>query len=138
MVLQTRGSRVAFYYFGSVAVGVVVMLALRRFGGDLGPIAVAGVSTALIVTANLAFLGYWRALDEVAREAHRYAVFWGTLAAIGVVAVAVITLRLHPEIFPAVDAPPGTIFAFGMLAPLVLLTVAILAGWCFWWLRRLA
>jgi hypothetical protein len=136
MVFQKRGSRVATYYLGSIVVAVGFAFSLKHFGSDLGPLAVAGAGTALCAAAHLAFLWYWRQLDETAREAHRYAVFWGSLLSMGPVLVAMMTLRLHPEIFPVTQAPPGVIFAFGLAAPMILWAAAILIGWSYWWLRR--
>jgi hypothetical protein len=124
------------YYLGSIAASVAAMAALVQFGHDVGAPGLAAASAAFFAAYHLAFLWYWRKLDEIAREAHRFAILWGGLITVYAGSVAVITFSFHPAAFPFQTMAPGEAFSLGLAIPIVLMSVLLLAGWAWWWLRR--
>ena len=82
---------------------------------------------------------WWRRLDEAAREAHKWAWYWG--ATVGIVAVA--PLLVFPGPLGAVSlahrlgyVEPGELMSFGMVVVLMLQIVGYGVAWAAWWLKR--
>lgn len=91
----------------------------------------------LMVVASWSSLIYWRNLDEAAREAHKFAWFWGASAGM-IVAIPVMAL-LSAGWLEAVSGPLPTNswMMAGMMTMLGLQVVGYGVAWAgWWWMRR--
>lgn len=91
---------------------------------------------AVVVSLFAASVVYWRNIDEAAREAHKFAWFWGGTG--GLLALPAIATLVTSERLVAVlgQREPGEWVAFGFMS---LLTAQILGYglvWVGWWLRQ--
>ena len=135
--MMLRGTaRAGAYYAVSLVMAVPAGLLLKRYGPELGPVGLVGLGALLFAAAHVGFLWYWRGLDEAARAAHKDAFFWGGLAAIYLIALAMLVLRFEPELLPIAPATPGAAFALGMATSIFVFVTVALAAWGVWWLRR--
>ena len=77
---------------------------------------------------------------EAAREAHKFAWYWGGsfgVAAALVLAVALAKANLDAQLIDlAGGATPGDLVGFGMLAAMGLQAVCYLVTWAGWWLSK--
>src|SRR5436190_19665627 len=100
------------------------------------PIALVLVTPALVATCN-----YWRSIDEAAREAQKWAWFWGGSMgmALGVLAIAIGFVR--PEWFDIAAMLPEHATAlsgifYGAMAMVAAQFAGFLLAWAYWWARR--
>lgn len=139
------------------AVGVAVLLALvfvagavvgyfsaegsleedRAFGWIMG-----GFVTLLMIGSMAMGIAWMRSIDEAAREAHKWAWYWGGSAgmAVGGVLICLATLPqaeaisipswLDGRTDPAAYATTG---AFGMM---LLMLIGYVVAWAWWWWRH--
>jgi len=82
---------------------------------------------------------WWRRLDEAAREAHKWAWYWGATGGL----ILVLPLLIALDIGHGADMarPLGFVggdelIMFGMLSVLVLQVLGYAVAWAYWWLRR--
>lgn len=130
--------------------GVAVIGAIGLELGLLGPAIRLGppaqVALLVAVTAwGLWFAGLaWKRTDEAAREAHKFAAFWGMPFALlvlilGFPAVAILGfhVELHPgaQLFTAAREHWGLIMA-GVLLSGVVQVLGYGLAWAGWWLKR--
>lgn len=90
------------------------------------------LSLGMIVTLA-AILWYWRGIDEAAREAHKWAWWWGGTGGMSIGAVVLLTIQLRELDMPAFGP---SAFASGLMAMGFLQVVGYLIAWAFWWLRN--
>ena len=127
-----------------------VSLGLGLIGGVLGVIlsgqpgvagfAMTAVMLALVMAAALSIcVWWWRHLDEAAREAHKWAWFWGGTSgmAVGAVLLMVLSLRREEVVLPqwAGETPPELLLN-GMMAILLFQLAGYGLAWAWWWLGR--
>jgi hypothetical protein len=103
---------------------------------SLPPLALSLGGAAVLAFMAWATVAYWRHVDEAAREAHKFAWFWGGSG----------SLLLIPPIAPLVSNDlleslfgPHTPYEWvlgGVIAVLTLQIVAYGLAWCGWWLVR--
>jgi len=98
----------------------------------------AFISVAMAV-GFAACLWWWRGIDEAAREAHKWAWWWGGSAGMAVGGVVFLTLTWRDEAQPlpttgGADAPD--IFAAGILAVLLFQLAGYALAWAGWWLKH--
>jgi hypothetical protein len=127
-------------YFAVMVVALLVGL-LGGVGGGL--LQFAPEPTATWLTAGLLSLGmmvtlaailwYWRGIDEAAREAHKWAWWWGGTGGMTVGAIVLLTMQLRELDLPAFGP---SAFASGMMAILLLQVTGYALAWAFWWLRN--
>ncbi len=97
----------------------------------------------LIMLGSLAVgVGWMRAIDEAAREAHKTAWFWGGSVGLAIGGVAVIMAALPqaetvqiPSWF-AGRSDPVAYAATGAFGMLLLMLVGYTIAWAWWWWRR--
>ena len=79
---------------------------------------------------------YWRNIDEAAREAHKFAWFWG--GSMGLLAMLPISILISSERLVAVlgQRSPGEWVAFGMMSLLSAQLIGYGLVWAAWWLRQ--
>ncbi|ATC32454.1 hypothetical protein CA606_08890 [Caulobacter vibrioides] len=131
-------------------------IALRLLVGSALLGAVVGAGLALLeemgVTPPASFLGYgllalapvmlvisviyWRNIDEAAREAHKFAWFWGGSGAILI--AAPLAMLVGDARLTALAGPhsPSEWFAIGVFSLLVFQLAAYGLVWAIWWLRQ--
>ena len=135
--MMLRGAaRAGAYYGGSLVLAVPAGLLLKRYGSEVGPLGIIGLGAVLFAAAHMAFLWYWRGLDEAARAAHKDAFFWGGLVAIYLISLAMLVLRFEPGLLPVAPTALGTAFALGMATSIFIFVTVALAAWGVWWIRR--
>jgi threonine/homoserine/homoserine lactone efflux protein len=103
---------------------------------SLPPLALSLLGAAVLAFMAWATVAYWRHVDEAAREAHKFAWFWGGSG----------SLLLIPPIAPLMSSAlleslfgPHTPFEWalgGVVAVLTWQTVGYGLAWCGWWLVR--
>jgi hypothetical protein len=99
-------------------------------------IAILVVTPAMVATCN-----YWRSIDEAAREAQKWAWFWGGSIgmAVGILAISIAFVR--PEWLDiAALLPEHATALHGMFVGAAAMIAAQLIGfvlaWAWWWARR--
>jgi hypothetical protein len=127
---------------GTLILGLVVGLGaafLSELPGQPGLILTAILLTLGMAGAIWLGVGWWRRVDEAAREAHKWAWFWGGSCgmAVGFVCLLTVTMR-------GADVPLPTWFGetsqdllvSGMMAILLFQVVGYLIAWAWWWLGQ--
>jgi hypothetical protein len=101
------------------------------------PTPVIGVAAAIaVIGVSVVSLIYWRMIDEAAREAHKFAWFWGGLA--GTVVALLLGAFVGSDRLTAIygDLHPAGWLILGMGALLVAQTSGYALAWAGWWLAR--
>ena len=138
--LGVRGALLVFAVsLGLGLIGGVLGVILSDQPGVAG-IAMTAVMLALVMAAALSICTWWwRHLDEAAREAHKWAWFWGGTSgmAVGAVLLMVLSLRREEVVLPqwAGETPPELLLN-GMMAILLFQLVGYGLAWAWWWLGR--
>lgn len=119
---------------GAVAGGVS---ALTGATGAVQVIIKAGSMALAMAVAMLACRWWWNSIDEAAREAHKWAWWWGSTYSLAIAGVGLLTLMTTDR--------DGTLLAgkgadevlmTGAGAVLIVQTVGYGIAWAVWWLRR--
>jgi energy-coupling factor transporter transmembrane protein EcfT len=134
--------------------GVAVMLGLvllLGFVGGLGSAFLSDRPGSMGFWATVTFTGvmmaavlgvsvwWWRRLDEAAREAHKWAWYWGGSSGmlIGLVLMLTLTTRPADIAIPAgLGETPADLVGAGMLIILGFQLVGYGLAWAWWWLGR--
>lgn len=123
------------FALGLVATGVIALgagVAAGFLSQVEGPLATA-VTAVSIAGAMLTGVGagvwWWSRLDEAAREAHKWAWWWGGSLGLSVAAAVLLTLMAR-------GGPTDADLADGMMITLFCQIAGYTAAWVFWWLRR--
>lgn len=107
------------------------------FGGLVG----SGLFLVAVMAAALAVtVWWWRRLDEAAREAHKWAWYWGGSAGMAVGLAAVLTLLMRNvdlDAFLPVDTTSIDLVVGGMLSILLFQLAGYTLAWAWWWLARM-
>jgi len=124
-------------WLGLVMTGAVAgcILALRHFGGVELPLWARAAIIAAALGGGLLFtVAWWRLLDEVAREAHKFAWYWGGSAGMAV-AGAVMILVDSDRISVPHFVLPGEHgdFAAGVATVLLAQVIGYGIAWVGWW-----
>ena len=111
-------------------------MVLSKMEIELPRAVVFGGSVLLVLAIFASFIVYWRNIDEAAREAHKFAWFWGSVAGMLVVLpFAVVTSAEHLVAMFGPHSP-----AEWALGGVMALLIAQMAGyglvWAGWWLRQ--
>ncbi|WP_295189744.1 hypothetical protein [uncultured Brevundimonas sp.] len=130
---------------------VVVLFVLGLIGGlgsgflsdvpGIGGLIGSGVVLiAVMVAVLLVTIWWWRRLDEAAREAHKWAWYWGGSAGmvIGLSAILTLTTRdVDLARFLPADVNAGDLIVGGMMSILLFQLVGYTLAWVWWWLARM-
>ena len=106
------------------------------------PAIVSPLIIGLMVTALIGTLVWMRLIDEAAREAHKFAWYWGGLSGLAAGGVFVILATLPQA--AAFDAQatfgirddPAAYMALGATLLAAVMTAGYLVAWAAWWLKR--
>ena len=106
--------------------------------GRAPSIGVVVLAAGLAVFTALHRLYWWRALDEAAREAHKWAWWWGgnlgfIVGGAAVVIAALAGVDLLPAAVPHTDA---ALIALGVAAAFASQAVGYGVAWSGWWIAR--
>ncbi|HCW50260.1 MAG TPA: hypothetical protein DGP25_09935 [Brevundimonas sp.] len=106
--------------------------------GRAPSIGVFVLAAGLAVFLALHTLYWWRALDEAAREAHKWAWWWGgnlgfIVGGAAVVIAALAGVNLLPAAVPHTDA---ALIALGVAAAFAAQAVGYGVAWCGWWIAH--
>lgn len=106
-------------------------------GGLVG----SGVFLLLVMAGTLVISAWWwRRLDEAAREAHKWAWYWGGCTGMVVGMAAVLTLAtrdIEIERFLPADTNAGDLIVTGMMSILLFQLAGYTLAWGWWWLARM-
>ncbi|HEY1225399.1 MAG TPA: hypothetical protein VGE54_09245 [Brevundimonas sp.] len=120
---------------GGVAGGVS---ALAGTTGAVQVIVKAGTMAIAMAVAMLACRWWWNSIDEAAREAHKWAWWWGStygLAIAGTGLLTLLTTDRNATLFAGKGA--DEILLMGVGAVLIVQCAGYAVAWAIWWLRRL-
>ena len=106
--------------------------------GQAPSIGVVVLAAGLAVFLVLHTLYWWRSLDEAAKEAHKWAWWWGGnlgfMVGGGAVVISALNgVHLLPTRVPHTDA---ALIAAGLIAALAAQAVGYTLAWCGWWVAR--
>ncbi len=144
MTKSKRPFGLAAYLISMLAtmlVAGVAGAAIAILGDQPGAVGV-GVTVAIITAAMMIgfalCLWWWRGIDEAAREAHKWAWWWGGTGGIGVGGVVLITLDVVSDDATAslFGTDTNDLFGAGMLSVLIFQVLGYGIAWAAWWLRH--
>ena len=120
---------------GGVAGGVS---ALSGADGVLEVIVKAGAMTAAMAVGLVVCNWWWQGLDEAAREAHKWAWWWGSTFGLAIGGVALLTLMAAGGEGGGLlaDQAPVDVFMTGAFVIVGMQTAGYAIAWAFWWLQR--
>lgn len=121
-------------FTAGVTTGVIIALDGR------GPLSVVGIGLAVgFALSVLAWLcvTWWARLDEAAREAHKWAWWWGGTAGTALAGVVLVTLQRTAFADTATVGPHALdSLAAGVVTVLICQLIGYLIAWAWWWLSR--
>lgn len=81
---------------------------------------------------------WWAALDEAAREAHKWAWFWGGSAGMsgGLLLLFTLTLRDGSTLPSVFGTSPASAFVAGMTTLVLFQFAGYVLAWAWWWLKH--
>ncbi|MBB4799724.1 hypothetical protein HNP32_003484 [Brevundimonas bullata] len=108
--------------------------------GNAPQLGVVLLAAAVAVFSAIHSLHWWRALDEAAKEAHKWAWWWGGnlgLVVGGAGVVAATLMGLDVNLLPAfVQRSDAALVATGVLGVFAAQAVGYGLAWCGWWMAR--
>jgi hypothetical protein len=121
--------------------GVLALLAItwviRASGYRLSATGLVALVLAWTAVIGVMVMRYWRGIDEAAREAQKWAWFWGGVLGLGVSAVA---LKLNPfglvDLVVPVGAGRQALLAYGAGIVVVGQLIGFHLAWAYWWWSR--
>lgn len=138
--LLGRAARLPAWAYGAATLALGALAYASRAMTLSHPAAAAAATFGLAAAALLLTLGYWRALDEAAREAHKFAWYWGGSS--GLLAAGLLAMVLVRTGSPWLDALIGpapsavTLILTGGLGVIVPQLVGYAVAWAGWWVLR--
>lgn len=111
--------------------------------GPAPSIGVVVLAVGLAVLLALHSLYWWRSLDEAAREAHKWAWWWGGNLGFVAGGAAVVIAALSGVKLAGIDLLPARVphteaalIALGVAAVFAAQAVGYGVAWCAWWIAR--
>lgn len=122
---------------GAVAGGVSAYL--DDVDGPAGLLGTMTVVAAALAVGFYVCMGWWRRLDEAAREAHKWAWFWGGSGGMssGLIILIAVQFRSDPAASgPLSDMPATEALYNGAMFMVLSQAVGYAIAWAVWWLRH--
>lgn len=120
---------------GMAAGGVAGLVTALSDEASVGGAALIAAAVALAMAAGLwASLKWWKALDEAAQEAHKWAWWWGST--VGLCFAGVILLTLLYGAGDLGEAPVKDVLMGGCALVTGCQMVGYGIAWAAWWLKR--
>ena len=107
--------------------------------GSMGVVVTVALLSAAFAFAFAFCVVWWRSIDEAAREAHKWAWWWGGSAgmSVGGVLLLAVALRADDAPLPAkLGATPADVFASGIMAVILFQFAGYVLAWAGWWLKH--
>ncbi|WP_296819510.1 hypothetical protein [Brevundimonas sp.] len=146
MTVENRRRLSAAQLFGLTLVLALVsggVLGALGAGEDASPVpdvVTGALMLGLAVGVLWACLAYWRRLDEAAREAHKFAWYWGGSAGLGVAGLAIGYLAGLGETadlgWLGLDGSASSYLIVGALLVVAAQVVGYVLVWAGWWLWK--
>lgn len=125
---------------GVLGLGLVAgfMLGLHEFGDFTLPLwATILVVVGVIGASMLLSWTWWRRLDEVAREAHKFAWYWGGSTGLATGLMVVVFVDSGRMAAPLLDGPSSNDgFVTGALTVMMAQVIGYGVAWLGWWWAR--
>jgi hypothetical protein len=138
-IIPSRGPGAFAARMGVAAlIGLVAGIGGGVFGdwpGAVGLALTALVSLVAMGGCLLVCLWWWRGIDEAAREAHKWAWWWGGCTGMAIGGVILMT-ALSREDIPLGDLAGSEILALGMALMLTCQIIGYGVAWLVWWAQR--
>lgn len=117
-----------------LAAVAALLAALKHLGGvDFPSWARIAILVVVVAIAIGSTWTWWTRLDEVAREAHKFAWYWGGSVGMGVAGLILIMVDsgaiVAPQLFPGAHSE----FAVGAMTVMLAQIVGYLVAWAGWW-----
>jgi hypothetical protein len=133
---RTSAGRAIMGLVALYAVMIAIVIVVRTTGYKFSPPVRLGIALAVAVPAVLLVSKYWNAIDELAREAQKWACFWGGTIGMGVGLLAVTFKPLNlVALFPP-DTTPAHYLAYGGMAVMLFQIAGFTVAWIYWWVAR--
>lgn len=131
----------AWIYVASLlAAGVVMGLGSHALRGIENPILEGGLVALVVALAMAGSVVYWRRLDEAAREAHKFAWYWGGSAGLGVATIAFALMMGQAGVPVTTGFDGGTrpedFVALGILGTILAQVTGYAIAWVGWWVSK--
>ena len=142
MVLKTVLARAPAWSIAAIMtlIGLAIGLGLRKLGLLDGPLGAVVMVAVVLAVGLVGTVGYWRRLDEAAREAHKFAWYWGGscgMAVIVVLAVVLAKVDAGPLLIDLAEgATPGDLVGLGMLTAMGVQALLYVMVWTGWWISK--
>lgn len=139
----SQNKRRSFYrnaMYAAIAALAVCAIATRLFD-----VSMHIPSTLIVVAVGVLCVLQFNALDEVAKQAHYVAWYWGGLIGLSAMALLAIAIAIAPRTFGLIEAlmlqwadeaDSQTSFLFGLMVTPSLLLLGFAGWWSVYWLRR--
>jgi hypothetical protein len=115
---------------------IALVFGLRASGVQMAGGVRLGVAIGFTIPVGWFILNYWRAIDEAAREAQKWAWFWGGSAGMAVALVTMITRPRWVIATFADGANPVDVLHAGAAILIAAQLLGFFAAWAFWWGSR--
>jgi len=134
--------RALFTWAMYIATGLLVVFAFASRGLGV-PMHVP--STAIIIVIGVLAVLQFNTLDEMAKQAHYLAWYWGGLVGLSAMGAIAIALAVAPSTFTYIEGlmqqhagktDPETAFLLGSALTPILMMVGFTGWWTVYWLRR--
>lgn len=133
---RTSAGRAIMGLVALYGVLIAIVIITRTTGYKFSPPLRIGIALAAAIPAVWLVSRYWKGIDELAREAQKWACFWGGTLGMGVGLVALTIKPLNlVALFPA-DATPAQYLAWGGLTVGLAHLVGFSLAWIYWWAAR--
>lgn len=134
---MTRQREIQLSSLGLFAIGVLAggVMGLKHFMGiELADWAKLVVLVVALVMAAVLTWTWWKSLDEVAREAHKFAWYWGGSAGMAVAGALMILVDSGRIAAPQILLHGSdSAFAAGAMTVLGAEVIGYLVAWAGWW-----
>lgn len=121
--------------------GVIGVAGAMSQGAGLGALVLMAAAIVTLVALGVWMTAmYWRRIDEAAREAHKWAWFWGGNVALLPLILGFFFLLERPDLgaplWPGLEATPSGYAVTGGLIVVFALLVGYGLAWLYWWLWK--
>ncbi|MDP3853121.1 hypothetical protein [Phenylobacterium sp.] len=123
-----------------IALGAGIPIVGKHLGLTFNPLAtglVAAATFALVIGASVV---WWRRLDEAAKEAHKFAWYWGASIGMAAAAVGFVALFSHDGALLTAGwngrSTPQDFVELGVIGVLVPQITGYIVAWVGWWISK--
>lgn len=133
---RTASGRAIMGLVALYAAVIAVAIIAKSTGYRFSPPIRLGIALAAGIPAVWLVGRYWNGIDELAREAQKWACFWGGTLGMGAGLIALTSRPLNLVAQFPPDATPAQYLAWGGLAVALAHLVGFSLAWIYWWMAR--